>query len=52
MISADIIVSITADVHIEMTITLDLLVGFGHMRGLFGVVFHAQSNGEVTVQIS
>ena len=26
--------------------------GFQHVRGQYGVVFHAQSNGEVSVQIS
>ena len=32
--------------------TLEPMGGFRHIRSHFGVVFHVQSNGEVTVQIS
>ena len=42
----------SADMKNEMTITLDPVVGFGCAKGQFGVVLHAQSDGEVTVQIS
>ena len=42
----------SADMEEDLTITLQPVNGFQHMRGQSGVVFHAQSNVEVTVQIS
>ena len=42
----------SADMEEDLTITLQPVDGFQHMRGQSGVVFHAQSNGEVTLQIS
>ena len=42
----------SADMEEEITITLQPVDGFQHMSGQSGVVFQAQSNGEVTVQIS
>ena len=42
----------SADMEEDLSITLEPMGGMWHMRGHFGVVFHAQSNGEVTVQIS
>ena len=37
----------SADIKNKMTITLDLVGGFQHVRGHFGVVFQAKSNGKV-----
>ena len=42
----------TADMEEDLSITLEPLGELWHMRSQFGVVFYAQSNGEVTVQIS
>ena len=42
----------SADMEEDLSITLQPVDGFQHMRGHFGVVFHAQSIDEVTVQIS
>ena len=42
----------SADMEEDLSITLEPMGGLWHMRGHFGVVFHAQSNVEVMVQIS
>ena len=42
----------SADIEQELSITLEPMDGFRCMRGQLGVVFHAQSIGGVTVQIS
>ena len=42
----------SADMEEDLSITLQPVDGFQHMRGHFGVVFHDQSNGEVTLHIS
>ena len=42
----------SADMEEDLPITWESKDGFRHMRAHFGVVFHAQSNVEVTVQIS
>ena len=42
----------SADMEEDLTITLQPVNGFQHMRGQLGVVFLSQSNGEVPVQIS
>ena len=42
----------TADLNINFTVSFDPVDRFQHVRGHFGVVFHGQSNGEVTVHIS
>ena len=42
----------SADMEEDLSITLEQMGGMWHMRGHFGVVFHAQSIDEVTVQIS
>ena len=36
----------------EINITFDPVKGFGRVRGHFGVIFHDQFNGQVSVQIS
>ena len=41
-----------ADMEEDLSITLEPMGKMKHMRGHFGIVFHALSNGEVTVQIS
>ena len=42
----------SADMEKDLSVTLEPMDKFKHMRGLFGVVFQGQSNGEVTVHIS
>ena len=42
----------SADIEDNHHETWEPMHGISHMRGHFGVVFHAQSNGEVTVQIA
>ena len=42
----------SADMEEDLHVTLEPMHGIMHMRGHFRVVFHDQSNGEVTVQIS
>ena len=42
----------SADMEEDLFITLEPMGGMWHMRDHFGVVFYAQSNGEVTVQVS
>ena len=42
----------SADIEEDLSITLELMGIMWHIRGHFGVVFYAQSNGEVTIQIS
>ena len=42
----------SADMEDHLSITLEPMDGFGHKRGQFGVVFHAQLIGEVAAQIS
>ena len=42
----------SADMKKDNFITSDPVDGFQSVRGHFGVVFHGQSNGEVTVHIS
>ena len=42
----------SADQEEDLSITLQQEEGFQQIRGQFGVVFHAQSNGDITVQIS
>jgi len=42
----------SADMEEDLPIAWEPMDGFRHMRAHFGVVFHAQSNDEVTVQIS
>ena len=45
-------VYLSADMEEDLPITWQPVEGFQHMRGQFGEVFHAQSNGEVSVHIS
>ena len=42
----------SADMEEDLHITLQPVDEFQHMRDKFGVVFHDQSNGELTVHIS
>ena len=42
----------SADMEEDLSITLEPMDRFKHMRGPFGVVFQGKSNGEVTVHIS
>ena len=42
----------SADMEEDLSISLEPIGGLWYMRGHFGVDFHAQSNDEVTVQIS
>ena len=42
----------SADMEEDLSITLEPMDRFQHMRGPFEVVFQGQSNGEVTVHIS
>ena len=42
----------SADMEEDLSITLEPMGRLWHMRGHFGVVFHAQSKFEVTVHIS
>ena len=42
----------SADMEEDLPITWQPVEGFQHMRGQFGVVFHAQSIGEVSIHIS
>ena len=42
----------SADMEDNLHVTWKPMHGIRQMRGNFGVVFHAQANGEVTVQIS
>ena len=42
----------SADLEEDLSITLPPLEGFQQMRGHFRIVFHAQSIGNITVQIS
>ena len=42
----------SADMEEDLHVTWEPVHGIRHMRGHFGVVFHAQPNGEVNVQIS
>ena len=38
----------SGNIEFPLTITWEPMDIFRHMRALFGVVFHAKSNGEVT----
>ena len=42
----------SADMEEDLPITREPMDGFRHMRAHYRVVFHAQSKGEVTIQIS
>ena len=42
----------SADMEEDLSITLEPMDRFKHMRGPLGVVYQGQSNGEVTVHIS
>ena len=42
----------SADMEEDLSVTLEPMDRFKHMRGPFGVVFQGQSNGEVTVHIN
>ena len=42
----------SADMEEDLSVTLEQMDRFKHMRGPFGVVFQGQSNGDVTVHIN
>ena len=42
----------SADMEDDLHVTWKAMHGIRQMRGHFGVVFHAQSNGEVSIVVS